>query len=129
MSCGKERVNLREFLPADVVAAEEETLQAGQAVNLWLETERKRARGKRARWRDVKCRAGRGHCIVTVVRAWYPSPFSQSPCSSQLRHTASSSMLCARTHTHTLQTAFSAHGKGRGSRVSMRWGEGRTSRM
>lgn len=102
MSCGKERVNLWEFLPADVVAAEKETLQAGQAAHLWLEREGKTGRGKRERWRDVKSRAGRGHRIITVVKAWYPSPFSQSPCSSQLRHIASSSsMLRACTHRHT----------------------------
>lgn len=104
LPCGEEGVKRYELLPGDVVAAEKEALQAGQAVHLSLERDRERRIGKRERWRDVKKRgcSGRGHCIVTVVRALYASPFPQSPCSSQLQHTASSSIL--RMHTHTYST-------------------------
>lgn len=113
LPCGQEGVKQCELLPGDVVAAEKETLQAGQAVHLSLERETERGRGKRERWRDVKRRrwSGRGHCIVTIVRALYPSPFPQSPCSSQLQHTASPSTLRMHTHTHIQHAALSAHGE------------------
>ena len=57
--------------------------------------------------------SGRGHCIVTAVRALYPSPFPQSPCSSQLQHTASPSILRMHTHTrtHIQHAALTAHGE------------------
>lgn len=57
--------------------------------------------------------SGRGHCIVTVVKALYPSPFPQSPCSSQLQHAASPSTLRMHTHIHThiQHAALSAHGE------------------
>lgn len=122
LPCGEEGVKRCEPLPGDVVAAEKEALQAGQAFHLSLERERKRerGRGKRERWRDVKKRrySGRGHCIVTVVRALYPSPFPQSPCSSQLQHTASPSKL--RMHTHTQSTLPCLHMERRGSRERVR---------
>lgn len=113
---GRRELSSASFLPGDVVAAEKEALQAGQAVHLSLERERDRGRGKRERWRDVKRRRwpGRGHCIVTVVRALYPFPFPQSPCSSRLLHTASPSTL--RMHIHIQHAACTWRG-GAGERV------------
>lgn len=115
LPCGEEGVKRYELLPGDVIAAEKEALQAGQEVHLSLERERERGRGRRERWRDVKRRrcSGRGHCIVTVVRALNPSPFPQSPCSSQLQYTASPSTLRMHTHTHIhiQHRALSAHGE------------------
>lgn len=42
LPCGEERVKQYELLPGDVVAAEGEALQAGQAFHLSLERERKK---------------------------------------------------------------------------------------
>lgn len=47
LPCGEEGVKRYELLPGDVVAAEKEALQAGQAVHLGLE--RERGRGERER--------------------------------------------------------------------------------
>lgn len=47
LSCGEEGVKRYERLPGNVVAAEKESLQAGQAVHLSLERERERGRGRR----------------------------------------------------------------------------------
>lgn len=118
LPCGEEGVKQYELLPGDVVVAEKEALQAGQAVHLSLEGERERGRGRRVRWRDVMRRrcSGRGHCIVPVVRAWYPSPFPQSPCSSQLQHTASPSILRMHTHTHTARCLVCTWRGGAGER-------------
>lgn len=44
MPCGEEGVKRHELLPGDVVTAEKEALQAGQAVHLSLERERGRGR-------------------------------------------------------------------------------------
>lgn len=117
LSCGEEGVKRYKLLPGDVVTAEKEALQAGQAVHLSLK--RERGRGKKERWRDVKRRrcSGRGHCIVTVVRALYPSPFPQSPCSSQLKYTASPSTLPMHTHTYSMLPCLHMERRGRRERV------------
>ena len=47
LHCGQEGVKRCKLLPGDVVAAEKEALQAGQAVHLCLERERERGRGER----------------------------------------------------------------------------------
>lgn len=49
LPCGEEGVKRYELLPGDVVAAEKEALQAGQAFHLSLEGERERGEGKRER--------------------------------------------------------------------------------
>lgn len=46
LPCGEERVKRYKLLPGDVIAAEEETLQAGQAVQLSLEGEKKQGEGR-----------------------------------------------------------------------------------
>lgn len=112
LPCGEERVKRYELLPGDVVAAEKEALQAGQAFPVSLERERERGTGKRARGRHVKKRRylGREHCIVTVVRALYPlhslSHLAALSSSSQHPHPS-----CACTHTHIKHAALSAHGE------------------
>lgn len=52
LPCGEEGVKRYELLPGDVVAAEKEALQAGQAVHLGLQRERERRRGRGRRERD-----------------------------------------------------------------------------
>lgn len=53
---GQDGVKRRTLLPGDVVAAENESLQAGQAVHLSLVKERERGRDERKKRSDVRRR-------------------------------------------------------------------------
>lgn len=128
LSWGEEGVKRYELLPGDVVAAEKEALQAGQAFHLSLERETERGRGKRERRRDVKKRRylERGHCIVTVVRAPLHPLSHLAALSSSTQHPHPS---CACTHTHKARCLVCTW---RGGAVEREWerawrgkGEGR----